>query len=146
MAYTLGTKVVGKGYVKIPDQMLDVTIPNWVYEIQILTDKSVTDPPALANLIKTEFAKRLPDVKIYWISVDGDEVRIQLSASPIAWATILALLPLIFALVGLTLILISVWGIITAIPSWAWAALIVGIVLLWIIPAIQPYLKPPKKK
>jgi hypothetical protein len=147
MAYTIGSKVVGKGYVRIPDKMLDVTIPGFIYEIQILTDKPVPDPAVLADLIKTEFAKRLPEVKIYWISIDGDEVRIQLSASPVSWSVILALLPLIFALVGLTLILIAVWGIITAIPGWAWGCLILGVLTLIILPHVAKYFPaPPKKK
>lgn len=142
---TVGTKIVGT-YVRIPEQMLDVTIPDWVYEIQILVDKPVSDSVALANLIKTEFSKRLPDVKIHWIFIDGDEVRIQITGSPTAWSLILSLLPLIFTLLGLTLIMVAIWGVISSIPSWAWALLIMGVALFWILPYIEIPAPPEKKE
>lgn len=140
--YTLGVKKSGI-YIQIPQKLLDYTIPDWTYEIQLKTDKPVQNPSELATLIKTKFAEKLPEVKIHYIEINGDEVRIQLSASPLSWSTILTFLPLIFLVAGLTILLVAVWGVISAVPSWAWALLVIGIVVLWISPYVMETILPP---
>ncbi len=128
----------------IPRYALVETIPGMTYEIRITCDKPA--PATLPNIIRREFATRLPQVTIHDIKIDGRLVRIRLSGSPIAWATILALLPLIFTLAGLVILLIAVYGIITAVPTWAWGLLIVGVVTLLFLPTIAEAIPPPKKK
>lgn len=138
-----GKRVTGTYYV-IPFERLVETIPGWTYEIHIVTDKPA--PPNTIDIFRTEFANRLPEVKLLWIHVEGNRIKLQLQGSPIPWTTILALISWILPLLGLTLILISVWAVISAVPSWAWATLAVGVALILLAPSITTMLKPPKKK
>lgn len=140
---TYGARLTGR-YIPIPREKLVETIPGWTYEILIQTDKPA--PPNTINTFLTHFSQKLPQVKILWISVDGNQIRIQLQGSPIAWSTILALIGWILPLLGLTLILIAVWSVISAVPSWAWAALALGVTLILLTPTITSMLKPPKKR
>ena len=145
MPFQIGRRIKGD-YVRLPESFLDVTIPGWVYEIQALADRPVPNPEEFANLIVEKFAEKFPDVKIYYIYIDGEEVRIQLSASPVAWSDILGFLPLIFALVGLALVAVAVWGVLQTIPSWAWACLIGGILILWLLPTLTGLIPAPKEE
>jgi hypothetical protein len=140
---TYGLKRSGT-YIAIPSEKLVETIPGWTYEILITTDKPA--PPNTVNTILTQFRQKLPQVKILWIHVEGNQIRIQLQGSPIAWSLILALIGWILPLLGLTLILIAVWSVISAVPGWAWAALVTGVLLILLTPTITTMLKPPKKK
>jgi hypothetical protein len=140
---TYGLRQTGT-YISIPLDRQVETIPGWTYEILIVADKPA--PPNTVQTILTHFSQKLPQVKILWINVDGNEIRIQLQGSPIAWTTILALISWILPLLGLTLILIAVWSVISAVPGWAWATLVVGVILILLTPTITGMLKPPKKK
>jgi hypothetical protein len=84
-------------------------------------------------------------VKIHYIEVNDRNVTIQLEGSPIAWELILSLLPLIFTILGIVIIMIAVFSLISAVPSWTWALLIVGAITLFIIPGVIPKIKLPKK-
>jgi len=142
MAAQYGKRIAGS-LVRIPRYALTETVPGMIYEIQVTCNKPA--PPELINIIRREFASRLPQVTIHHISIEDKLVRIQLSGSPIAWELILSLLPLIFTLAGLVILLIAVYGIISAIPSWAWALLAIGVITLFILPSI-PIPAPPKKE
>jgi hypothetical protein len=139
---TFGAKVAGVA-IPIPIYALKETVPGAIYEIRIKTNKPA--PPQTIETIKRVFAEKCPSVKIHYIEVDGNNVTIQLEGSPIAWETILALLPLIFTLLGLVILLVAVFSLISAIPSYVWALLIVGAITLFIVPGLIPKVKLPKK-
>jgi hypothetical protein len=111
---TFGAKIAGTA-IPIPIYALRETIPGVVYEIRIKTNKPA--PPHTIETIRRMFSQRLPQVKIHYIEVNDRNVTIQLEGSPIDWALILALLPLIFTLLGLAIILIAVYSLISAVPS-----------------------------
>jgi hypothetical protein len=137
------SKVVGT-LVPIPIHALKETVPGVVYEIRMKANKPA--PPQTIQTIRQVFAEKLPQVKIHYIGVEGSNITIQLEGSPIAWELILALLPLIFTLLGLTLLLVAVFQIISAVPSWVYAVLVLGAIFLFIVPTIMPKIKIPKKK
>jgi hypothetical protein len=130
--------------IPIPFSMLDKTIPGLTYEILIKTDKPA--PPNTVDAILTTFKQKLPQVKIKYVAVQDNQVTIQLEGSPIEWSLIIGLLPLIFAALGIIILLIAVFGIFASIPSWAWALLVVGALLFFLAPRITALLPPPKKK
>ena len=140
---SFGVKTTGT-YLFIPIEKLVETIPGWTYEVLIRTDKPA--PPNTIDTILTQFKLKLPQVKILWIGVEGNEIRIQLQGSPVAWSTILALISWILPLLGLAMMLIAVWAVISAVPGWAWALLITGGILILLSPTITAMLKPPKKR
>jgi hypothetical protein len=139
---TFGAKVAGAA-IPIPIYALKETVPGVIYEIRIKTNKPA--PPQTMETIRTMFAQRLPQVKIHYIEVSDQNVTIQLEGSPIAWELILSLLPLIFTLLGLAIILIAVFSLISAVPSYVWALLIIGAITLFIVPGLIPKVKLPKK-
>jgi hypothetical protein len=139
---TFGAKIAGTA-IPIPIYALRETVPGVIYEIRIKTNKPA--PPQTMETIRAMFAQRLPQVKIHYIEVSDRNVTIQLEGSPIAWELILSLLPLIFTLLGLAIILIAVFSLISAVPSYVWALLIIGAITLFIVPGLIPKVKLPKK-
>jgi len=125
--------------VAIPKEMLTETVPGAIYEIHIECDKE-PPPQETIHLITNELPKRVP-VKIHYVEVQGKTVKIQLEGSPIAWELILSALPLILALIGVTILFIAVYNIFAGVPSWAWAMLVLGILLLWFLPGISDIFK-----
>jgi hypothetical protein len=79
--------------------------------------------------------------KVVWIRISEDVIDVQLEGSPFAWAALIAFIPTILAILGVSVILVSVYSVVSAIPSWAWALLIVGVGLIFIGPTISKSLK-----
>jgi len=126
--------------IPIPKEMLTETVPGVIYELHIKCDKPPEDPEQAINTILTELPKKVP-VKIHYIEVEGDTIKIQLEGSPFDWSLILAALPLILGLIGLTILFIAIYEIFASIPGWAIALMIIGFLLLWFLPGISDIFK-----
>ena len=61
-----------------------------------------------------------------------DKIKLAIIGSPFAWAVLLAALPTILGLLGITLLGVSIWQIITGIPNYAWGLLAIGLFTLYI--------------
>ena len=136
----------------IPKEMLTETVPGAIYELHIKCDKPPEDPEQAINVILTELPKKVP-VKIHYIEVEGDTIKIQLEGSPLDWSIILAAIPLILGLIGLTILFIAIYEIFASIPGWVIGLLIVGFILLWFLPGIGDLIRgfieifaPPEKR
>lgn len=105
------------------------------YELHIDTD-GIPDPGRAVNALIAGL--RNQGVEAVWASADAKSIRLQIAGSPMSWPVILSLLPSILSLMGIAVILISVYLVFAAIPSWIWGLLAVGIMFLTIVPVFLP--------
>ena len=105
------------------------------YEIHIDTD-GIPDPSRAVNAIVVGL--RNQGVETVWASADARKIRLQIAGSPTSWPIILGLLPSILSLMGIAVILISTYLVISMIPSWMLALLAVGVLAVMVIPSILP--------
>ena len=110
----------------IPKAMLTESVPGAIYHLDIKT-QGIPNPEQCASLLAAELPKRIKGLKIIWIGFDGDIIKLQIEGSPFPWALLLFLLPTILAIIGIVVILVAVYSIITAIPTWALALLLIGV-------------------
>ncbi|GAH04792.1 unnamed protein product, partial [marine sediment metagenome] len=101
------------------------------YELHIDTD-GIPDPrKAVETLIA---GLRTQGVETVWASADAKSIRLQIAGSPMSWPVVLSLLPSILNILGIAVILISVYLIVSGIPGWIWGLLVVGFILYKILP------------
>lgn len=136
----LGTKK-GTILLEMPSYTLTDTVPGKVYNLKAEVQGSVTDPEALFNTLSTELYEK-QKVKLLYLSTDNGVINMQVEAiSASAWAGVIAVLPSIFTIFGLIIVSIAVFSVLYSIPSWAWALLAVGGLLIVISPRIGKALK-----
>lgn len=111
------------------------------YEIHIDTD-GIPDPNKTINAIVAGL--RNQGVETVWASTDARKIRLQIAGSPTSWLTILGLLPQILSLMGIAVILLSVYLLVATIPGWIWGLLAVGVMVVTIVPAFLP--KPERRR
>jgi len=142
MVFKMGVRKLGN-LLNIPEEMLGESVIGAVYEVQIKT-KGISNPQQIANLISSELPKKVSST-IKYIEIGSDYIILQIEGSPFPWALLLGFLPQLLLLAGVVVMFISVWSVISAIPSWAWALLAVGGGLVLFGPTIGKALipKPP---
>ena len=103
------------------------------YEIHIDTD-GIPDPSrAVDTLIE---GLRRQGVETVWVSADAKNIKIQIAGSPMAWATLVLLMPTILSVIGVIASVVAVYMIIYGVPGWAWGLLAVGLMFLFVVPAV----------
>jgi len=103
------------------------------YEIHISTD-GIPDPSSAVNTLIAGL--RNQGVETVWASADAKNIKIQIAGSPIAWATLVLLLPTILSVIGVIATVTAVYMIFSGIPSWALGVLAVGLMFLFVVPAL----------
>lgn len=116
------------------DPAKDQPIPGCYYEIQVVTDRGVPEnqKETLINQIVTGFQQR--GLTVQSVEVNDNQTTIQFRGSPFEWIEILSFLPLIFTLLGLAVLLLAIFSLITSVPTWVWGALVIGSVLIFLEP------------
>ena len=106
-----------------------------IYELHIDTD-GIPDPSKAVDALVVGL--RNQGVETVWASADAKTIRLQIAGSPMSWPIILGLLPEILSLMGIAVILISVYLVLAVIPGWIWGLLAVGIMFITVVPALLP--------
>ena len=122
--------------VKLDVSKLSVAPKGTLYDIVIRTSKMTPEQAkqALENLIlgmREQFG-----IETYYATASEDTILLEIKGSPFAWTTLLMWLPAILGLIGIAVLLISVWQIFASIPSWVWPVLIIGVGLVLLGPKI----------
>ncbi|MEM1551580.1 MAG: hypothetical protein QXH03_02785 [Candidatus Bathyarchaeia archaeon] len=144
MQYALGSPKPYAFKKVIPPEILKETTPGVTYEVEIKT-KGIPNPKHAIETLTTELQRNLPNIKIHYALATEDTITLHIEGSPISWSVILALIPTILSLIGITVILIAVYYLFAGVPGWVWGLLITGVVLLFVIPTIAKTLKEIKK-
>lgn len=133
-AVVYGTPVSGR-FVPLSESELSVkmALPGELYQVEIQTEGVPNPQMALQTLISelNRFG-----AKTVYAYADSERIVLQLQGSPFAWAALIPFLPMILSGIGIVVIFIAVWFIFAEIPSWAWGALAIGLVMLFLFPAI----------
>jgi len=101
------------------------------YELHIDTD-GIPDPRRAVDTLIAGL--RAQGVETVWASADAKSIRLQIAGSPMSWPVVLSLLPSILGVLGIAVILISVYLIVSGVPGWFWGLLVVGFILYKILP------------
>ena len=132
----LGTK---KGHLllEIPPEVQTESVVGKVYQIQAQIQGSVSNPQQFFDILKAGFEQKFK-AKLYYMGIDSGVINLQVEGSPFAWAAVIAWLPSIFTLVGVTLVGIAIFSIIGSIPAWTWGLLAIGVFVIVITPKVFP--------
>lgn len=138
----------------------DVTFrPGAVYEINLQeTKEGILDPQGVAEFLLSKLNEQFPEIKVNWINVSAETQTIgfqfttvplttlgfQPRAQSLSAATLIPWLPAILTLIGLSVLLISIFSILAAIPWWAWALLATGMFLFVFGPYLARAMTPKK--
>jgi hypothetical protein len=132
---TLG-EPVGKLLLEIPKEMLkERPIPEKTYHLHIETN-GISNPKECADTLVRELYEKFPRLEILYLRVDTANIDLQIRTSSFAWLALLAWLPTILAMLGVIMILVSIYSVISAIPGWAWGLLAVGVGMVLFGPKI----------
>jgi hypothetical protein len=140
-AVSYGTPVRGRLVpVSEPELSVKMALPGELYQVEIQTS-GVPDPQGALETLISELDNRF-GAKTVYAYADSERILLQLYGSPFAWSALIPFLPLILGGIGIVVTFISVWFIFSGIPSWAWGLLAIGIVTLFLFPAILTWGKP----
>ena len=119
----------------MPKIVLGESVPEKVYELHIET-AGIPNPREAVMLLAEKLYDKFK-AKVVWAEVvNYAKIKIQVIGSPFAWALLIPFIPSILNLLAISVILISVYSVIAAIPGWAWALLAVGVVVLLVGPTV----------
>lgn len=134
-AISYGTPVSGRLVpVSEPELSVKMALPGELYQVEIQT-RGVADPQGALETLISELDNKF-GAKTVYAYADSERILLQLYGSPFAWAALIPFLPLILSGIGIVVTLISVYFIFAGIPSWAWGVLAMGLVMLFLFPAI----------
>ena len=128
--------LVGSALKYLPQETLTDSVKGKCYQLHVETQgiKAEDEAKVAERLVDELYARFKADV--VWIRIENGVIDMQLYGSPFAWALLLAFLPTLLAILGIVFLLASVWSVIAAIPSWAWALLAVGVAMIVVGPVI----------
>lgn len=139
MIVTLGTKKLGTTRY-IPSGILTESVRGRTYELRIGTN-GVPDHMKALEALKSGLEENFSTKVIYGDVIDS-VIVIQMTGSPFVWGAILLFLPQILAGVGIIVSLITVYLVVSAVPTWAYALGAIGLVLIFGVPTILPKVLP----
>jgi len=130
--------------------------PDNIYEVDMQAE-GITDYRAVADYLLREIEKQYPQIQVTWIKVCCQKrIRFQfkiLSAEALGYEapslSVVAIIPWlssIFSLIGITILLISIFLIYQAVPWYVWGLIIVGGGLIIFGPSISQALTPTKHR
>jgi len=125
----------------IPREKLTVGRKGAIYDVAIEVSPLMTPEKAeeAIRMLVSGLAKEF-GIKTIAAKAFKDKICLQIMGSPFSWATLLAWLPTILALIGLTMVGVSVWNAIVSVPSWVWALLVIGTATFLIGPIIGEWI------
>lgn len=102
----------------------------YLLELSVLGVTETNAQAALDSIIR-EFNAQF-GIKTMIAEVSENKINLAIIGSPFAWTVLLAALPTILGLLGISLLGVSVWQIVTGIPNYVWGVLAMGLFTLYI--------------
>jgi hypothetical protein len=127
-------KLAGTRIVEMSKDVLTDSVPGKVYHLTIET-KGIANEEEVVKTLVTELYNNFK-AQVIWIRIVDGVIDLQLIGSPFAWVALIAFLPTILAMLGIVVVLISLYSVLAAIPGWAWGLLAVGVGLMLFGPKI----------
>lgn len=130
---TLGNRIAGQ-LAPLGSSPIGLAVLHKPYELQFETSP-VEDPSQLARILY-DLKSYYPEVTATYVEVGPTTTRLQIAGSPFSWEVLMPILPDLFLFAGVIMIVVSVFTIIGAIPTWALVTLGAGIFLAVVVPRI----------
>lgn len=140
--YVFGEQKPGN-LLNIPRGMLEKneSVPGQLYEAHIYTQSTLglggTDKKDIVAQLYRTLPEQVPGLKLNWVRVEDTLIKIQFTGSPFAFALLLAALPEILALVGITVSLIGVYLVWRKIPNSTLGIIVIGVSLFYLAPTLS---------
>ena len=128
---------------RLPEQA--TFTPGQPYQADIEVKEAIINPAEVADFILNKIAEEHPEIQVTGIQASSSGVQVQFTTTPLktlSASTLIAWLPGILALLGLTVVLITVFDLMSRIPSYIWGLLIIGGILVLWGPQIGKMLQP----
>lgn len=146
--YEFGTKIAGLTIPIVGEIQLSA---GKVFQIRVQCQQGITNPRSTAVYLLGKLREQYPEIEVTWMKVcERDQtIDFQFTTLPaqslgfeprvqrLFIGALLAWLPVILTLIGITAVAVSAWDIVSNIPWWAWALLGTGIILLFFGPSIS---------
>ncbi len=137
--FTLGKKPEGE-LKYIPREILTESVPGAIYEIHIRTQSLLgrggPDKETIATILIKELPTRFNGLKIHWIQINDEMIKVAITGSPFAWSALFLALPQILSVIGVTILMIGVYLLWAHVPGYVIGLIIVGALILYIAPKI----------
>jgi len=127
----------------IPCGMLETneSVPGQLYEAHIQTQPTLglggTDKKDIVAHLYRMLPEQVPGLKLNWVRVEDTLIKIQFTGSPFPFALLLAALPEILSLIGITVSLIGVYLIWRKIPGSVLGVIAIGASLFYLAPTLS---------
>jgi len=139
----VGVKTTGK-LQQIPSKLLTGgSMLHANYEIRMTPKTPIPDSKLaeVASTLKTEIPKNVEGVIVKYVQVSPSSIIMDVTGSPFLWVELLAFLPQIMTALGVVIGLITVYFVVTSIPTWAYALGAIGILAIFVLPKYLPKFK-----
>lgn len=127
----------------IPPGMLErnESVPGQLYEAHIYTQGTLglggTDKQDIVAHLYRTLPEQVPGLKLNWVRVEDTVIKLQFTGSPFPFALLLAVLPEILSLIGITVSLIGVYLVWRKIPSSLLGVVAIGGALFYLAPTLS---------
>ncbi|MEM2163691.1 MAG: hypothetical protein QXR62_04625 [Candidatus Bathyarchaeia archaeon] len=123
-------------FVPIPPERLKIAPKGTIYMLKLNVSDLTNEKAAEALNTLAKDLKEKFGITLLYGKATKNEIHLQIKGSPFNWLALLAWLPTILGLLGITLFAVSIWQAIAAIPSWVWATLAISVALILFGPPI----------
>ena len=146
--YEVGTRVTGLAVPVVGEVQLGI---GKIFQIRVQCQQGIINPESAAVFLLGKLREQYPEIEVVWMRVcERDQtIDFQFATLPaeslgfeprvqrLFIGALLAWLPMILTLIGITAVAVSAWNILAGIPWYIWAILGTGVVLLLFGPAIS---------
>ena len=129
--YAVG-KMSGTQTILMDKTMLTESVIGQIYELKIRTN-GVPSPQLVAATLSKTLREKL-NAKLLYFEVDKDVITMQIEGSPFAWSVMLVLLPEILVTLGVVVMLIMIYLVSSAIPSWQYGIMLLALAVIFLAP------------
>jgi hypothetical protein len=120
----------------IPENRLTESIKGKYYHLCIETGGiSESQEVIVAKALVDQLYKKF-HADVVWMRIENGTIDMQLMGSPFIWTLLLGFIPSLLLVLAIIFVSTGVWSVVSSIPSWAWALLAVGGILIFVGPKI----------
>jgi len=114
----------------------NISIQGAYYELNIATQNAISADQAVMLPVLIRDQLEAQGAHVVYVAVGTNDVTIQFRGSPFYWASIFGSLDMIFVALGLVLIMVLLYLLITSVPGWVWGVVVVGSIGLIFLPSL----------
>lgn len=127
-------------WIQVPTGSLRTARRGSVYMLQLDVSPLTREKADEAVRRLAEGLREKFNAELLYARAESNRLSLQIRGSPFSWLALFAWLPAILGLLGITIFGISVWQMVTSIPTWVWATMAIGAALIVLGPSIGEWI------